>query len=198
MINIGYYKGFNWWNHWKHLSWCIASASVFFCNLNLCARSNGGLHAGSPRIALVFSNKSRYAFTPFSYRDIQRIQHVFQGKSNKANPYNYWLYIWLYVQYITIRTYSWMLYIYILYRESFKMPGFIFGKDHPLNTGLLTAGCCARPGQAAVIFFSVWIWSDDTPQSLKVDAGDRLISNVPSGYVKIAIENGHRNSGCSH
>ena len=116
MINIGYYKGFNWWNHWKHLSWCIASASVFFCNLNLCARSNGGLHAGSPRIALVFSNKSRYAFTSFSYRDIQRIQYVFQGKSNKANPYNYWLYIWLYVQYITIRTYSWMLYIYIIPR----------------------------------------------------------------------------------
>ena len=122
-----------------------------------------GSMPASPRIALVFSNKSRYAFTPFSYRDIQRIQHVFQGKSNKANPYNYWLYIWLYVQYITIRTYSWML--YILYRESFKMPGFIFGKDHPLNTGLLTAGCCARPGQAAVIFFSVWIWSDDTPRA---------------------------------
>ena len=127
-------------------AWCIASASVFFCNINLCARSNGGLHAGSPRIALVFSNKSRYAFTPFSYRDIQRIQHVFQGKSNKANPYNYWLYIWLYVQYVHIHE----CYIYILYRESFKMPGFIFGKDHPLNTGLLTrgmkllarSGCC--------------------------------------------------------
>ena len=47
-------------------------------------------------------------------------------------------------------TYIFMNVIYILYRESFKMPGFIFGKDNPLNTGLLTrgmkllarSGCC--------------------------------------------------------